>query len=324
MEQNDMINRLKNSIRNKIRSLVGYNELVSAISHNNLQTNKIHKPILKNDNQNFFVNIQNDCQILRQDTSLLTSPNLELMLQHNSEIANSHYLSVHKKRLIYTFSLLEALEFNPDGNYLVDMGSWIPCLPVIKNIFPKLSILLLVSNDLEGQSDTINYSNVMFDSIDLESEKIPLPDNSASLVLLLEVIEHFGHDPMFVMSEVNRVLVEGGKVIISTPNLASWRSLVAALTHYSPYTYGKYLPGVPHGRHIHEYVPRDVSILLQSSGFQASVWTENVYHTDSSPQLMTLLEELHLPTEDRGDTIFAVGTKVKSVQERYPIDLYDV
>nr|WP_242032511.1 methyltransferase domain-containing protein [Coleofasciculus sp. FACHB-64] len=183
-----------------------------------------------------------------------------------------------------------------------------------------------MSDDLNTQADrlNLNLNNVDYGAFDLEIDPIPLADGSASLVILLEVIEHFGQDPMFVMSEVNRVLVDGGKVLISTPNLASWRSLTALLTHYSPYTYGKYIPGVPHGRHIHEYVPRDVSILLESAGFQSSVWTKNVYHTASSKKLINTLEEWGLPVTDREDTIFAIGTKVSGVQNRYPLDLYDL
>jgi SAM-dependent methyltransferase len=317
-----MLGKLKNIIKNKLRRFLGINDLMDILYMENSSGGIQAESLVKY--RNFFQTIQNDCELLRQDSNVLTSKDIELMNDHSNDISSNSYFNVHKKRLIYTFNILRSLELSQNNNYIVDMGSWIAYVPVLQDIFTKFDFLLFVSNDLNTQADKLKYPNIQFASIDFESEKIPLPDNSASLILLLEVIEHFGQDPMFVMSEINRVLVDGGKVLISTPNLASWRALTAALTHYSPYTYGKYLPGVPHGRHIHEYVPRDVNILLASAGFKASVWTENVYHTGNSPKLIELLKELNLPTGDRGDTIFAVGTKIGGIQERYPIDLYDV
>jgi SAM-dependent methyltransferase len=320
-----MISQIKGFLKNKVRSFLGINDLMEMLNglYLSKEGNQKLNPAVKK-YENLFHIIQNDCQILRQDTSALASPDITLMNADNNELSNNQYFSVHKKRLIYTSGILRNLKIPEQGKYIVDMGAWIAYIPVLQNIFHNFNFLLLVSDDLNSDLEKAKYENIEFKSIDFEFEKIPLPDKSASLILLLEVIEHFSQDPMFVMSEVNRVLVDGGKVVISTPNLASWRSLVAMLTHYSPYIYGKYLPGVPHGRHIHEYVPRDVNILLQSAGFEPLVWTENVYHTTSSPQLMNLLKDLDLPTEDRGDTIFVIGTKVTGIQERYPIDLYDI
>jgi SAM-dependent methyltransferase len=275
--------------------------------------------------KSIFQEIQKDCSILH-DISLSkdVSNNLHLMEIVDANIMNSFYLKAHGKRLNYTFNLIRELSLPGGNKTIADLGSWVAYLPILKDIFPKNKLFLCIDDDLNSFDIESLKNNVETASVNLEIEPLPIPDNSVSLVILLEVIEHFAQDPMFVMSEINRVLVDGGKVLVSTPNLASWRALSAILTHYSPYTYGKYIPGIIHARHIHEYVPRDVSILLQSAGFKDSVWTKNMYHTANSPKLMECLEELGLPTTDREDTIFAVGTKLTTVKERYPIDLYDI
>jgi len=58
-------------------------------------------------------------------------------------------------------------------------------------------------------------------NLDLSKDKIPLNDNSVDLVTAFEVIEHL-INPDNMLKEVFRVLKEGGHLLLSTPNLASW------------------------------------------------------------------------------------------------------
>ena len=56
--------------------------------------------------------------------------------------------------------------------------------------------------------------------INIERERIPLPDGSQDLVILNQVLEHL-KDIYWVFHEVTRVLRVGGKLVIGVPNLAS-------------------------------------------------------------------------------------------------------
>ncbi len=51
------------------------------------------------------------------------------------------------------------------------------------------------------------------------------PTEYFSTVLCCELIEHLLHDPMHLMSEVNRILKPGGHLVLTTPNIAGLRAI---------------------------------------------------------------------------------------------------
>ncbi len=71
--------------------------------------------------------------------------------------------------------------------------------------------------------------------VNIETERIPLPDQSVDAVLAIHIIEHL-HNPIILLSEAIRILKIGGKLIIITPN---WRKQVKTFwrdpTHVHPY-----------------------------------------------------------------------------------------
>ena len=72
------------------------------------------------------------------------------------------------------------------------------------------------------------------DHFDAEKDPYPYPDEHFSTVLCCELIEHLYHDPMHLMSEVNRILKPGGHFVITTPNIAALRGVAAILQGYHP------------------------------------------------------------------------------------------
>jgi SAM-dependent methyltransferase len=54
---------------------------------------------------------------------------------------------------------------------------------------------------------------------DAERDRYPFDDEHFSLLVVNLVFEHLGHDPMFALREMNRVLKMGGQVLMNTPNL---------------------------------------------------------------------------------------------------------
>lgn len=105
------------------------------------------------------------------------------------------------------------------------------------------------------------------EAVDLESIVLPMANNSAEIVIALEVLEHLKFHPLFMMQQFNRVLVDRGRLFLSTPNLNSFNAIKRMLSFESPYVYPPY---DAHGKgiiHTKEYALYELMALLEKSGF---------------------------------------------------------
>jgi len=103
-----------------------------------------------------------------------------------------------------------------------------------------------------------------FWAINIEKEKLPFNDNSFDMILCTEVLEHLIQDPSFMLSELNRVLKEGGLLVLTTPNGLYWRYLykLALLGNWEGYSsFGVY------GRHNRLWALNEIRDLLEGNNF---------------------------------------------------------
>ena len=63
----------------------------------------------------------------------------------------------------------------------------------------------------------------------------PFGDGSVTVITAFNLLEHLTETELF-LSEIYRVLVPGGYVIINTPNLASWHNIAALLLGLQPFS----------------------------------------------------------------------------------------
>ncbi len=87
---------------------------------------------------------------------------------------------------------------------------------------------------------------------------LPFADARFDLVWASEVIEHVA-DTARWLSEVRRVLVPGGHLLVTTPSHGRLRLLVGGIERYSE----------PLGDHLHLYTRRSLRLLLAEFGFGA-------------------------------------------------------
>jgi len=122
------------------------------------------------------------------------------------------YIEEHLLRFLFTASYVKKT-FNKFIKIL-DIGSGLPFLPGYLSL-----------NGFEN-INTIEMGKLTFDTtwkvqscmLDIEEQPFPYADESFDLILLLEVFEHLYKRPNHVFREIQRVLKQGGTLVISTPN----------------------------------------------------------------------------------------------------------
>ena len=168
------------------------------------------------------------------------------------------------------------------------------------------------------------------DLFDAEKDVFPYADANFTTVLCCELLEHLPSDPMHMMSEINRILKDGGRLVLTTPNIGSLRAISAILQGYHPGFFPAYIrprsgEHEAEARHNREYTPKEIQMLLHEAGFTLEHLETGPFKAEPKPELMwvaDLLDRNKLPRELRGDGIYAVGVKSAAVRRRWPDWLY--
>lgn len=105
------------------------------------------------------------------------------------------------------------------------------------------------------------------------AEQLPFADEQFDLVCAEYLLEHV-EDPSAVLKEVHRVLAPGGRLVLVTPNLWSYKFIISAIT---PYSFHKWLGQYRYRRAVEEdmfptlyrfnTLPQ-IKKIIKSSGFQ--------------------------------------------------------
>ena len=170
---------------------------------------------------------------------------------------------------------------------------------------------------IRGQEIPTHYFN-------LERNIAPYENESFDSILCFEVIEHMSLDPMWAMSEMNRVARPGGKLLLSMPNIASLRAMTLIAEGRSPYVSSKFQRRLNADRHNREYTANEVALLVEAAGFDVEeISTADFYSASTKSETAErLLAAMGGEFEHSGDTVIVEGKKVSSVRDRYPSWLY--
>jgi len=113
------------------------------------------------------------------------------------------------------------------------------------------------------------------------NDKIAAPDKSFDVIISAEVIEHL-ENPRALMREWSRMLRPGGKLVFSTPNNESWRSLLALLWRGHFVVFGD----TCYPAHITALLRKDIERILKETAFSAPKFIfTNVGRFPKFPQL---------------------------------------
>jgi ubiquinone/menaquinone biosynthesis C-methylase UbiE len=146
-------------------------------------------------------------------------------------------------------------------------------------------------------------------------------------VLLTEVLEHFNYDPLVPLQEIRRVLKPGGRLFLTTPNIASVFSVYTLLMGDSIFgnlnqvlgrgwqkQYGQHQ--VFRDMHFRYYTIKDVRQLVEMAGFSMVKYRSLVRGDPSTRKIhrrlfLYLAKSIVAITNSRiwGDTIYIIAKK---------------
>lgn len=98
---------------------------------------------------------------------------------------------------------------------------------------------------------------------DVETMELPFEDRSFDVVLCGDLVEHL-RDPEAFLARVRRLLGPGGRVVLSTPNVANWAmrlSLLAGRWQYKE-------RGILDSTHTHLFTRRTLVETLERAGYR--------------------------------------------------------
>ena len=210
------------------------------------------------------------------------------------EIVN--YCAQDFRRFVYTFGLVaESATAVQEGARCLELGANPYFSTMLLKRFTALDLVLAnyfgnqigagthvqgvsVAEFMPGSAvhGAVRRETLDFYHFNIEQDEFPFPDASFDFVLFCEIIEHLLMDPARVMREIRRVLRPGGRLILTTPNVARLENVARMLggaNIYDPYSgHG------PYGRHNREYNKHELSLLLAATGFNIDkIFTADVH-----------------------------------------------
>ena len=245
------------------------------------------------------------------------------------------YLETHLHRIALTMTMVP-----PPGatGRALDLGTFMQMPPVLACVFGYREVRGAYWGPLGRIDDKIvtaggrEIFRCQVDHFDAERDDFPYPDGAFDLVLCCEMIEHLLHDPMRMMLEIRRVLADGGRLILTTPNVVSFTAVARVLhARENPQLFSMYTdPRKPSGEtevpHVREYTPAELEEVLRSAGFAVEyLFTEKVAGYEADLYYRDILEMNDYPTALRGEQLYALGRKLAGAPiTRFPKFLYEI
>ena len=162
----------------------------------------------------------------------------------------------------------------PLGANLMEIGS----APCHMTAILKQSGYNVVGVDIKPSrvADFIESMGLDVRECDCELAPLPFEDGSFSGALLCDTVEHLRIDPLIVLSEINRILVPGGVLLLTTPNVYSLPSIARFALGRSmadPLTEFRKIRELGHMGHVREYSAGEMVRLIGALGLEPEVVT---------------------------------------------------
>jgi SAM-dependent methyltransferase len=242
------------------------------------------------------------------------------------------YLEKHIPRLARTLALVPPPQ---QTGRVLELGCYMQITPLLE----RLCGYREVRGGYYGALGPVDRKSMSFpdgeficfvDHFDAERDRFPYPDQHFDLVIAGEVIEHLTYDPMHMLLESQRVLREGGHLLITTPNVGSVTSVAKTLDgHDNPQIFFLYKRPRPGEEaeigHVREYTAYELGEAVKAAGFEVrQLFTTFIAEFASHLPLLKFLEEHGYSTENRGEQSWCLAVKRSALPvDRYPFFIYN-
>lgn len=169
------------------------------------------------------------------------------------------YHSRIRPRMIYTWERISPL-ISSDST-IVEIGVG-PMTAIVKQL--KGAEVIGVDH-IDDQAALCKNFDIELRICDLQTDFLPLDDESVDMILLLQVIEHLCVYPKHVLDKIYKKLKPGGYLVISTVNFARISNRIRVLLGKNPLSH--FEPSKDGRNHIHEFVPEELANYMKKSGF---------------------------------------------------------
>jgi len=237
------------------------------------------------------------------------------------------YREIHLERIATSLALVPS---PAETGRVLELGAYLHMTPALERVLGYREVraaYLGAPGGVETKTASVNGSVIFECRCDLfnaEEDRFPYPDGYFDCVLACEIFEHLLHDPMHLLFETRRILAPDGTLLITTPNVASATAVARVLEMSgNPQLYSKY--AAADVGHVREYTPAELTEALHAAGFEiVDLFTRSAPGYGSASWVTPLLQDLHQPTQFRGEQMFCLARKQAAPKlNRRPEFLYD-